>query len=227
MPNSSGSNSSAPNSSEPNSSQSAGYQRHIKQVGISQIIFKWLIIACVVLAILASVLLALGYMLKENERKTRALKAELEQAAQSTQTSRAPANTAHENEPRIAGELTPLSSLASANTLQADQKQAAEKERQVQAKIKQQLANDIARLQQLDQAKNIILNNLVCQNVKQCHFIDTQSIDLGCVIAVNTIGKSMLSRQEFIQAFSKTDNECEERISELSLTCHHNICSIQ
>ncbi|REL25533.1 hypothetical protein DXX93_02525 [Thalassotalea euphylliae] len=208
----------------PKSSEPTGYQRHIKQASISQIIFKWLIIACVVLAILASVLLALGYMLKENERKTRALKAELEQAAQVKQT---PLNDVRDSEASIARELTPLSALASGSTLQADQKQAAEKERQVQAKIKQQLAIDIARLQQLDQAKNIILNNLVCQNVNQCHFIDTQSIDLGCVIAVNTIGKSMLSRQEFIQAFSKTDNECEERISELSLTCHHNICSIQ
>ncbi|REL30802.1 hypothetical protein [Thalassotalea euphylliae] len=204
---------------------------------LQQAIFRWLIIACVVLALLTSVLLALGYMLKENERKTRALIEASQHDQQSTRPRAQQVVTAQPhaesitplieltNEVSPTTELLPLSEQSQLTLATQGGEESAESE--VEAKVKAQLLKDLARLRQLEQAKQTILNNLVCQDVSQCRFVDTSSIELGCVVAVNTIGKSMLSKAQFVQTFSQNDSECEERISELSLTCHHNMCSIE
>ncbi|REL34287.1 hypothetical protein [Thalassotalea euphylliae] len=198
---------------------------------LQQAIFRWLIIACVVLALLTSVLLALGYMLKENERKTRAL---IEASQPAHQSTRPRAQQALEAQPHaesinplieLTDDLLPTPEQSQLTLATQNSEESAESE--VEAKVKAQLLKDLARLRQLEQAKQTILNNLVCQDVSQCHFVDTSSIELGCVVAVNTIGKSMLSKAQFVQTFSQNDSECEERISELSLTCHHNMCSIE
>lgn len=161
---------------------------------------KWLIIVLVSLLVLMMILLGLGYLLKENERETRALKAQLDQERKAEQA------MAKKPLPLVL-EQTPEQSL--------------------QAQYKRQLEKDLAELeyrqQDVTQIKQIIIENLVCQEVSQCRLVDTASIDLGCVIATNTIGQSMLKAFDF----KVRDQACEERISDLSLTCHHNICSIK
>jgi len=56
------------------------YHQLVK-IAVVRVVTKWLIITLIVLAGLMSVLLGLGYLLKENEVATTQLKAELEQAA--------------------------------------------------------------------------------------------------------------------------------------------------
>lgn len=188
-----------------NTSDDSTSDEREEQNSIQGNIFKWLIIILVVLLLFASVLMALGYLLNENEKKTKAQ----------------------------------ITEIRNTEALVAETKstefQSAKQERNVQEKVKKkaeekskaQLFNDLARLRDLEQAKQIIVNNLVCQDVRQCHFVDTGTIELGCVVAVNAIGKSMLTREQFTRTFSLNDEQCEEQISELSLTCRHNICSIE
>ena len=165
---------------------------------VVNVLIKWLVIACLVLSVLLIVLLALGYLLSENEKKTRALMGESHQLE------------SIEEQPTRNPIPAQVPSIETAELSDADH--------QLVKQLKQLKAQ-----QQLLQVKQTIINNLVCQDVSQCRFVDTGSIELGCVVAVNSIGASMLDKL----TFKRRDSECEEQISQLSLTCHHNICSIK
>lgn len=167
---------------------------------IAQKVIKWLVIAGVSLTVLAAILLGLGYLLTENEKEVRALKAELERV----------------EEEKVKKESRFKVALATSEDLPASKPDTTEKHNQ-------QLATTIIQTKKLDSIKQIIVDNLVCMNVEQCRLVDTANIELGCVVAVNSIGQSKLNKFNF----SVRDRACEERIEELSLTCHHNICSIK
>lgn len=154
---------------------------------------KWLLISLLVISALAAILLGLGYLLNENEKNTKALVAQIEQEKQ--------ANKQTLPKPVVSQSPTHLKTEAH----------------------NKQLETALAQLNKIERVKSLIVDNLVCKDVSQCKFVDTGQVDLGCVIAVNSIGKSLLLKEQFGQRMI----ECEERISDLSLTCHHNICSIE
>ena len=158
-----------------------------------QSVIKWLSITIVVLVVLSTLMLGLGYLLKENEKEVTALKAESEGQSQSSP-----------DKPGV------VSIDAYKHKLE------------IEGKMKQKLARDVAVLRGSAQAEIVIVEHLTCQDVSQCRLFDTRSLSLGCVVAVNVIGFSKLDKL----TLPNKDEGCEEQIEQLSLACHHNICSI-
>lgn len=169
-----------------------------------KILFKWLVIACAGFTMLLLILLLLGYLLKENEQQTRQYKAELEQARQQQQ-------QADEG-------------IAQARSHQLSLKEDFESESQQSAnRYQRRLEAAVSWQQNLTEVRQVIVNNLVCTDVSQCRLVDTKNIELGCVVSVNAIGESQLAKLNF----GSPSEACEERPKDLSLICHHNICTIE
>ncbi|WP_448211775.1 hypothetical protein [Colwellia sp. MEBiC06753] len=152
---------------------------------------KWLIIAIIVITVLSVILLGLGYLLAENERKTKAYHANSQQK-QLTASS----------EPQA---LVKPTSLAPEDT--------------------KQLSNETMITHSSVQAKKIkriILENLVCSDVSQCVATNIGVKALGCVVATNKIGASLLAKQVLPTASA----ECVTGELQPVLVCQQNICSI-
>lgn len=146
--------------------------------------FKWLSILIIVLCGFLVVLLALGYLLKENEIATSALKKELDQE----QTKQQQAD---------------MALFADESKLLSQQKQ-----QQNLAHAKQQA----------------VINNLTCISDQQCVVIANPIEDGSCLIAVNTIGASLLAKLADKQTLTA---ECRATYDNAAASCQNNICTIK
>ena len=158
-------------------------------------LLKWVTIATIALAVITLILLGVGYMLSENEKETRALKEKIDERAIAESKVRTRADILAARNSSLVKPVMPKS------------------------------AKPMPRLPVVDDllAKQVIANNLVCQDISQCELFDTGRTSLGCVVAVNGIGLSQLNRLNF----GGKEAECEETITNVQATCHHNICSIK
>jgi len=84
---------------------------------------------------------------------------------------------------------------------------------------------DVALKIQAQQAKieAIIVNNLICTDVSQCRLVETNNATLGCVVAINIIGKNLLAKEQLLVS----DKVCLESMNNHSLACELNICTIK
>ncbi len=64
---------------------------------------------------------------------------------------------------------------------------------------------------------------MTCATNKQCKLVDTGRIELGCVITVNGIGKSLVDKLDKLPKSPM----CEEKIDDVIAECHRNTCSIK
>jgi len=124
---------------------------------------KWLTITLIAVVAFISILLGLGYLLKEHEISTTQLKRELDQERAQLKAKEARKQQTFETiieRPLIDGATNV--SLPAAEHLPS---------------IKQK----------------ILIKNLTCSSVKQCVLVDINFADLQCRFAVNTIGASILA----------------------------------
>ncbi len=125
---------------------------------------KWLTITLVAIVVFATLLLGLGYLLKEHETATTLLKQELDQQRAQIQ--------AKEKRKQARFKFTtplPLSNTSSSFKSPSDKPLASNKQQ-------------------------VLLENLTCASTKQCVLIDIQFEDFSCVFAINTIGASLLTK---------------------------------
>jgi len=155
---------------------------------------KWLTITLVALFIFTTLLLGLGYLLKEHEAATKQLMNELDQERAEIQ----------EKEKRKMARFT-----SKFHTPQ----------RKTTPPIKPSIASALGANKQ-----QIILENLTCTSTKQCVLIDIQFADLSCVVAINTIGASLLTK---VVDDLNLVGKCPDIPENSQLTCELNICSYQ
>lgn len=182
----------------------------LKKVG--QRIIKWLAIISFALFIFTLLLVGLGYLLKENERKTTILKNKLDEERSIRQSRQL--TKEHLNNPIILTKDlgTPLPTQRYSNNTVNDEGN---------EKVLSTNNNNIDK--EIIEYKQIIIDHLMCTSTQQCKLFDTGRIELGCVVAVNNIGYSLLSKKVELSR----SPFCEEQVSELSKSCHRNICSVQ
>ena len=84
-------------------------------------------------------------------------------------------------------------------------------------------------LDKLTRYKNIIVKNVTCVNSKQCVLIDTKEVGLNCVVAVNTIGASLLMKElrEDFKDKSIPQNNCDVQAKNLTQVCAQNMCQVE
>jgi hypothetical protein len=126
---------------------------------------KWLTITLIAVVAFITILLGLGYLLKEHEISTTQLKRELDQerAQLKAKEARKQQQTFETIIERTLIDGATNISLPSAENLPS---------------IKQK----------------ILVKNLTCTSVKQCVLVDINFADLECRFAVNTIGASLLAK---------------------------------
>lgn len=125
---------------------------------------KWLTITLIAVVIFITILLGLGYLLKEHEIKTSHLKQKLDQerAAQKAKDNR--------KKQKINGIIeTSLIEVVENSTGHTSK---------TSSSIKQK----------------ILVKNLTCSSKKQCVIVDIEFADLQCSFAINTIGASLLAK---------------------------------
>jgi hypothetical protein len=75
--------------------------------------------------------------------------------------------------------------------------------------------------------QKIIENNLDCQSDKQCFLVQTDSENVGCIVAVNTTGAVILLKVTSTKKHQSSKNFCLEtyqQAPELSAKCSNNLC---
>lgn len=133
---------------------------------------KWIVITVIVLLGFLSILLGLGYLLKENEKETTILKQQLEQIKSDSPTENPQANKSR---------ATQLSdNLASFNE---------QREKFKQAEVNTALF------------KSTLVSNLTCVDDQQCTLYDANFKNASCHVAVNGIGATLLSKIDIQQAY--------------------------
>ena len=125
---------------------------------------KWLTITLVAIVVFATLLLGLGYLLKEHETATTLLKQELDQQR---------AQIKAKEKRRQARFKSTISRPISNASLP----------------LKSPLIKALGSNKQ-----QVLLENLTCTSTKQCVLIDIKFEDLSCVFAINTIGASLLTK---------------------------------
>ncbi|MEO9510457.1 MAG: hypothetical protein ABJG28_14820, partial [Nonlabens ulvanivorans] len=84
-------------------------------------------------------------------------------------------------------------------------------------------------LDKLARYKKIIIKNVTCVNSKQCVLIDTKEVGLNCVVAVNTIGASLLMKElrENYKEHPIPQNNCDLKPEQLTQACVQNMCQVE
>jgi preprotein translocase subunit SecG len=125
---------------------------------------KWLTITLIAVVIFITILLGLGYLLKEHEIATTQLKHQLDQerAAQKSKEKR------NEHKLNTVIETSLINVAAKTNQLTS----------KTFVSVKQK----------------ILLENLTCSSKKQCVLINITFGELACAFAINTIGASLLAK---------------------------------
>ncbi|MDO7086191.1 hypothetical protein WNY51_14555 [Pseudocolwellia sp. AS88] len=88
---------------------------------------------------------------------------------------------------------------------------------------------DKVNLDKLTRYKNIIVKNVTCVNSAQCVLIDTKEVGLNCVVAVNTIGASLLMKElrKDFEGKSIPQNNCDVQAKNLTQVCAQNMCQVE
>jgi len=125
---------------------------------------KWLTITLIAVIAFLSILLGLGYLLKEHEISTTHLKQQLDQE-------RAAKKVKNQQKQQKLNTIveTPLTRVV-ANTMKSSRKNSS-----------------------LTKQK-ILIENLTCTSKKQCVLVDIEFSNLQCTFAINTIGASLLAK---------------------------------
>jgi len=125
---------------------------------------KWLTITLLAIFVFFTLLLGLGYLLKEHETATTQLKHQLDQKSAQQKAKEIRRNARFK--PAIDSSMnnTSLSSKRSLRIGLGSKKQ------------------------------QILLENLTCTSTEQCLLIDIQFSDLSCAFAINTIGASLMTK---------------------------------
>jgi len=125
---------------------------------------KWLTITLIAVIAFLSILLGLGYLLKEHEISTTHLKQQLDQE-------RAAKKVKNQQKQQKLNTIveTPLTGVV-ANTMKSSRKNSS-----------------------LTKQK-ILIENLTCTSKKQCVLVDIEFSNLQCTFAINTIGASLLAK---------------------------------
>jgi len=165
--------------------------------------YKWLTITGIVCIGFIIVLLSLGYLLKENEIATKALKQKLDQQklAQQKLAEQKQLNSSVKNP-----------SKAVLMFVDSDED------------VKQK-----ANLERVKGYKNTIISNITCAASEQCILVNTGLAELNCVVAVNTIGASLL-KKELSKEFGSTlpmDDTCNETPRKLYSVCKQTMCQVE
>ena len=125
---------------------------------------KWLTITLIAVVAFITVLLGLGYLLKEHEIETTQLKQQLDQ--QRVQQKAREERKQQKFKPSVERSLVTL--ITTSKTLP----------KQTPSSLKQK----------------ILIENLTCSSKKQCVLIDIHFVDVSCTFAINTIGASLLAK---------------------------------
>lgn len=90
------------------------------------------------------------------------------------------------------------------------------------------LKNTISTFEKSQQ--DIIANNLVCQSSKQCFVVQTHSKNIGCLVAINTVGAAILLKASSQNKSNlSSDTNCQklyQTMPETLVHCKSNICSL-
>ena len=159
------------------------------------VVKKWLTIIFVALLVFSAIVFALALLLHDNKEKTEQYQRQQLQAEI--------ANA--EQQRAIAENALPAASVVA------------------QQKAEALLRENLKNLTLIENKKKIVLEHITCSDNSQCKLFDTGRIELGCVVAVNGIGKTMLDNT----AYMERSAECEEQISALNASCRHNICTVE
>lgn len=155
---------------------------------------KWLMITTIVLLGFVSVLLALGYLLTENEKATTAL---VSQLAQQKQTGDGSAdNVTH-------GYQQLLNNSGESLTVTIDH---------------QILTAENSTVLTFEQT---VINNLTCVLDQQCLIAKVSFTNRDCVVAVNIIGASLLAK---LATESEQIGSCRNYLGEEFAHCQKNTC---
>jgi len=125
---------------------------------------KWFTITLIAVVIFVSVLLGLGYLLKEHEISTTHLKQQLDQE-------------------RAAKKVKNQIKQQKLNTI-------IETSRTEIVENTTELPRRTARLSK----RKILIENLTCTSRKQCVLVDIEFTNLQCTFAINTIGASLFAK---------------------------------
>jgi hypothetical protein len=108
---------------------------------------------------------------------------------------------------------------------QAAYQQQQEREKGTKSYLSQTTLNALEQSQ-----KKIIENNLNCQSSKQCFLVQTNSENIGCIVAVNTTGAAILlkvsSQKGNESSASKKCRTVYQNINERLAQCKNNICTL-
>ncbi len=125
---------------------------------------KWLVIILVVVVTFITVLLGLGYLLKEHEVATIQLKHQLDQERLQQQQKEKRRKEKFKNNIE-----TSLITIVSNS-------------------------DSLSNTPLISRKKKILIDNLTCSSKKQCVLVNIQFADLSCDFAINTIGASLLAK---------------------------------
>jgi hypothetical protein len=125
---------------------------------------KWLTITLIAVVVFITILLGLGYLLKEHEVATTQLKHQLDQE-------RAEEKVKDKRKLQTLNTIieTSLTEVVANSTKHTDKTLGSAKQK-------------------------ILLKNLTCTSKKQCVLVDIKFADLQCAFAINTIGASLLAK---------------------------------
>jgi hypothetical protein len=127
---------------------------------------KWLTITVIAVVVFVTLLLGLGYLLKEHEVATTHLKHQLDQErARKT-----------ERDNRKGNKQT-LNSIIETSLIEVVEN-----------------TTKYPRKAQLSLKKKVLIKNLTCASKKQCVLVDIEFADFKCAFAINTIGASILAK---------------------------------
>jgi flagellar biosynthesis component FlhA len=127
---------------------------------------KWLTITLIAVVVFVTLLLGLGYLLKEHEAETTQLKHQLDQTRAEKKA----------KEERRKSKKT-LNSIIETSLIEVVDK-TTKYRRKSRPSLKQK----------------ILIKNLTCASTKQCVLVDIKFSDLTCTFAINTIGASLLAK---------------------------------
>lgn len=153
--------------------------------------YKWLTIMGIVCLGFIIVLLSLGYLLKENEVATKALKQKIDQQKQLNSSAKNPSKSL-------------LTFVGSSNS----------------SKEQQQI-----NVEKINRIKNLIVKNITCASSEQCVLVNTGLSELNCMVAVNTIGASLLNKE--LGNTPDTENVCNVTYQQVNSVCKQNMCQLE
>ncbi len=160
---------------------------------------KWLTIIVLVTLVFFLIMLGLGALLHDNEKRVVAIKTQI-------------AESKTQLEPSLVEPSTSTSPNDSSNK-----------------SLSKNLSNNhqhltTPKVRQFSVNKSIIAKNLTCVNDEQCHVVNVSFADLTCQLAINAIGKAQLQKAP---VDTSKINRCPVYQQAAQAVCRNNLCSLQ